>query len=1156
MRVALIFSILITLFYVPLPLLSIDGRLGGWCELGNQSVTITGFPVSTTKVQRSYPSCTVTVYEAGTLTLATIYSDTSSTPLANPFTAASNGYWAFFAADGYYDVRISGGGISAPYTFSHLGINTSTGGGGGGGAPTNATYITQTPNSTLSAEQALSALSTGLLKSTTGTGVISIASASDLPAHASRHQNGGDDEVATATPAANAIPKAGVGGTIAAGWLPNTAVTPNTYGTATQVPQIIIGADGRITSATHVTITGTAPGGSAGGDLTGTYPNPTLTATGVSANTYGTSTIVPQITVDAKGRISAVSSVSITGTTPGGSAGGDLTGTYPNPTLANTAVTPGTYGDINANAAPTIQVPVITVDAKGRLTSVSIDSAPFVATSTTFGGDVSGTYNAINVSKLNGVLLGGLATGLLKNTNTTGTPSIATSGDVIAMWTGTCTASNWLRGDGACAAPAGAGTVTNTGTLTSGRLIVGNGGTDVTVGNLSGVVSTAGGTVTSFTAGSTGGGSVVLSGGPTIDAAVLNNPTVGGGLYNTAGYQVLRLSPVVGVNSIDFTPGTTGNGAVLGSYSAVDTNVDLRLVPQGTGKVDLGAVGVVKITGGTTGQFLKTNGAGGLSWDTVSGTGTVTSVGTSAPLTGGPITTTGTISCATCVTSAAALTANRLVMGAGSQASAVMSSAGSSGQLLTSAGASEPTWTTATDAATASTVVKRGTNAEAKVYDKGAQVHNVIAYGAVGDGTTDARSAIQSAINAETYGGIVFLPPGDFVLNSTHPTESGCGLVIGNGTTSAYSSQNAITIQGSGGGVGEDFSIGNSTRGATRIKSGTASITKLICLVGPVVKVWIKDVLLDGNALTATGIEFNHVAESGIDGVNFRRFTTGWGMDFTAKAKTSGGWAFYTCGNKLTNFTIGEASNTAFSGIRLSGVYDSDSGPYHTSCSNVFERFGVAFGSGAGAVGVQLSYADNNKFYNGGFSSYSGGGAGSGKPVNFTQQADGASGANFPYGNKFISIDSNHSQIYHGTNGNRGNFVLAHTEAEGNADPDLAKLYWITDWGRAEVDATNEVKFYRARSSTGTELFSLARGGVTGAGIEINAYNEVQFTNPSYVEGQFKIKPSGSNDPGTCTSANEGWIWVKQAGVGAATLLTMCASNSSGTYAWRTITTF
>lgn len=47
--------------------------------------------------------------------------------------------------------------------------------------------------------------------------------------HATSHQNGGSDEVATATPGANAIPKAGAGGTLAAGWIPtlNQSTTGN-----------------------------------------------------------------------------------------------------------------------------------------------------------------------------------------------------------------------------------------------------------------------------------------------------------------------------------------------------------------------------------------------------------------------------------------------------------------------------------------------------------------------------------------------------------------------------------------------------------------------------------------------------------------------------------------------------------------------------------------------------------------------------------------------------------------------------------------------------------------------------------------------------------------------------------------------------------------
>ena len=55
------------------------------------------------------------------------------------------------------------------------------GGGGAGGAPTNATYITQTSNGSLSSEQSLSSLSTGLVKVTTGTGVLtSAASGTDF----------------------------------------------------------------------------------------------------------------------------------------------------------------------------------------------------------------------------------------------------------------------------------------------------------------------------------------------------------------------------------------------------------------------------------------------------------------------------------------------------------------------------------------------------------------------------------------------------------------------------------------------------------------------------------------------------------------------------------------------------------------------------------------------------------------------------------------------------------------------------------------------------------------------------------------------------------------------------------------------------------------
>lgn len=94
-------------------------RAQGWCMQGGQ-VVVTGANSSTTRVQRSYPQCLVTVYLTGTTTLATIFSDNSATSLANPFTSSTTGYWYWYAANGRYDVRLSGGGISSPFTLGDI----------------------------------------------------------------------------------------------------------------------------------------------------------------------------------------------------------------------------------------------------------------------------------------------------------------------------------------------------------------------------------------------------------------------------------------------------------------------------------------------------------------------------------------------------------------------------------------------------------------------------------------------------------------------------------------------------------------------------------------------------------------------------------------------------------------------------------------------------------------------------------------------------------------------------------------------------------------------------------------------------------------------------------------------------------------------------
>src|SRR5690349_7240216 len=105
-------------------------RVTGFCAQGSYTVTTNGSN-SVTLVERSFPRCTVTVYATGTLNLSTIYSDNSNTPLSNPFVAAADGSWFFYAANGRYDATLSGGqggGIPAPFTIGDILLNDSSGG--------------------------------------------------------------------------------------------------------------------------------------------------------------------------------------------------------------------------------------------------------------------------------------------------------------------------------------------------------------------------------------------------------------------------------------------------------------------------------------------------------------------------------------------------------------------------------------------------------------------------------------------------------------------------------------------------------------------------------------------------------------------------------------------------------------------------------------------------------------------------------------------------------------------------------------------------------------------------------------------------------------------------------------------------------------------
>lgn len=159
--------------------------------------------------------------------------------------------------------------------------------------------------------------------------------------------------------------------------LANSGVTANTYGSATQVPVFTVNAKGRITSASNTTISGVAPGGSAGGDLSGSYPNPTVAR--INGSTLGATTTDAGNILVANG--ASWISRAITGDiTVGGTGaftinadsvalGTDTTGSY----VASIAGGAGlsVVGSGSENAAVTINLDVATTGTTGTTNSNS-----------------------------------------------------------------------------------------------------------------------------------------------------------------------------------------------------------------------------------------------------------------------------------------------------------------------------------------------------------------------------------------------------------------------------------------------------------------------------------------------------------------------------------------------------------------------------------------------------------------------------------------------------------------------------------------------------------------------------------------------------------------------------------------------------------------